>query len=141
MKLILTIFTFFFMITAGAQDLSSHQWQDRVLLVITDDISNVIFKKQLAELKQNKDKLKELKLVIYQVKQNSFRKGLDNGKWQTGSQIFNEFIKPPSTFRIVLLGLDGGEKLNQAEFLTAEQLFAVIDVMPMRKAEIRKKGR
>ena len=43
-----------------------------------------------------------------------------------------------SDFRVILIGLDGGEKLEQTEVLSAEKLFNTIDSMPMRQAEIRK---
>jgi len=138
MKLIHTIFIFFFMLTTGAQDLSSHQWQERVLLVIANDTSNVIFKKQLVELRLNQEKLTERQLVIYQVKPDAYRKGLMKEVWQKGDDLYRKFNEKPSAYRVILLGLDGGEKLNQTDFLIVNDLFALIDGMPMRKAEIRK---
>ena len=139
MKLILTIFTFFFMIAAGAQDLSSHQWQDRVLLVISEDVSNDVFKRQLTELIQNKKEMVERKLVIYQITPKAYKKGVENGEWQKGDNAFEKYMKPMSPFRVILLGIDGGEKLNQTEFLHSKDLFVLIDGMPMRRAEINKK--
>jgi hypothetical protein len=38
---------------------------------------------------------------------------------------------------IVLIGLDGGVKLRQNEFLGCEDLFAIIDGMPMRRRELK----
>ncbi len=141
MKLIFSIFIFFFMIKTHAQDLSSHQWQDRVLLVISDDTSNVIFKKQLAELSQNREELKDRKLVIYQITPDAFRRGLENNGWEIGNNFYKKYNIPQVSFRVILLGLDGGDKLNKTEFLPAQDLFVIIDGMPMRKAEIRKKGK
>lgn len=141
MKQILSTFIFFFMITTSAQDLSSYQWQERVLLVISEDASNVISKKQLAELSQNKEELIERKLIIYQIIPDAFRKSLENEVWQTGDDMFRKYKETYAGFQVILLGLDGGEKLNQTKFLSANDLFIIIDGMPLRKAEIRKKGR
>ena len=43
-------------------------------------------------------------------------------------------------FSVVLIGKDGGEKLRRDSFLTTRDLFAIVDAMPMRRAEM-KKGR
>jgi hypothetical protein len=40
-------------------------------------------------------------------------------------------------FLVVLVGKDGGEKLRLAEPPALEQVFALIDGMPMRRAEMR----
>jgi hypothetical protein len=41
------------------------------------------------------------------------------------------------SFSVVLIGKDGGEKLRRAIPLSPEELFAVVDAMPMRRAEMR----
>ena len=42
----------------------------------------------------------------------------------------------PGGFRIVLVGKDGGIKLEQEEVLDPETLFSLIDGMPMRRNEM-----
>jgi hypothetical protein len=41
------------------------------------------------------------------------------------------------SFSVVLIGKDGGEKLRRATPLSPEELFAIVDAMPMRRAEMR----
>ena len=43
------------------------------------------------------------------------------------------------SFHAVLVGKDGGDKLTSSEPLGAEQLFPLIDSMPMRQREMRKR--
>ena len=43
------------------------------------------------------------------------------------------------TFSVVLIGKDGGEKLRRPTPLAPDELFALVDVMPMRRAEIRER--
>jgi hypothetical protein len=38
---------------------------------------------------------------------------------------------------IILVGKDGGEKHRTHNVITAQQLFALVDAMPMRQAEMR----
>lgn len=42
-------------------------------------------------------------------------------------------------FTCILVGRDAGEKLLSAELVSAEKLFVLIDAMPVRKNEIKKK--
>lgn len=41
------------------------------------------------------------------------------------------------SFSVVLIGKNGGEKLRRATPLSPEELFAIVDAMPMRRAEMR----
>jgi len=45
---------------------------------------------------------------------------------------------PKNQFTIILIGLDGGEKLRQTKPLDTTTLFAIIDGMPMRRQELKK---
>lgn len=42
-------------------------------------------------------------------------------------------------FSIVLIGKDGGEKLRRNGLLSCDELFAVVDAMPMRRTEMEKR--
>lgn len=44
-------------------------------------------------------------------------------------------VDPSRNFTFILVGRDGGEKFRSNKFVTADQLFALIDAMPMRKIE------
>ena len=41
-----------------------------------------------------------------------------------------------NSFEVILIGKDGGEKYRTNSILPAEKLFAIIDAMPLRKAEM-----
>ena len=44
---------------------------------------------------------------------------------------------PENTFQVVLVGKDGGVKERRSEVFQADELFDIIDAMPMRMREIR----
>ncbi|AIQ92018.1 DUF4174 domain-containing protein [Methylobacterium oryzae] len=46
---------------------------------------------------------------------------------------------PADSFRAVLIGKDGGAKLTAKEPIAPQALFATIDAMPMRRAEMRER--
>jgi hypothetical protein len=44
-----------------------------------------------------------------------------------------------TSFSVVIIGKDGGEKLRRTTPLSSEELFAIVDAMPMRRAEMRER--
>lgn len=139
MKLIFSFLFSILMSNVNAQDLSSHQWTERLVLLLTDDVSNIDYLKQLKELKEDPKALEERKLLIYQITPTRYKVEVDDGEtWQQGSELYKEYKTTNSAVEIKLIGLDGGIKLDQNEFLSREKLFSLIDGMPMRQREIRK---
>ena len=63
----------------------------------------------------------------------------ENSEWVSSSLKDELKISRKTEFEVFLLGLDGGIKLRQQEIVKTEKLFSLIDGMPMRKAEIRRK--
>lgn len=51
------------------------------------------------------------------------------------AQIRAALALPPTPGAVLLIGLDGEVKLRQSHAATNEQLFSLIDAMPMRRAE------
>ncbi|PKD20730.1 hypothetical protein APR41_13750 [Salegentibacter salinarum] len=122
----------------NAQDLSKHQWKDRLVLIIAEDENNEKFRKQLTELQKNQTGLKDRKLITYQFLPEKYHTGFQNNNWKNSTKLFKTYNSEKSDFRIILIGLDGGEKLDQTEVLSVEKLFNTIDSMPMRQSEMRK---
>ncbi|RNC80082.1 MAG: DUF4174 domain-containing protein [Balneola sp.] len=124
----------------NAQNLSNHRWENRVLILVTDDLENEYYQKQLKELEGNEEKLKERKLTIYRVWEGQYKIGLEdqNGWYSVLDDNFSKLTTlSDSEFEIILIGLDGGVKVRETETIEVEKLFAIIDSMPMRAQEIR----
>jgi hypothetical protein len=69
-----------------------------------------------------------------------YKTGLDGTNKKKSGRLYNEYKKTDSGFEVILLGLDGGIKLQQNELLNLEKLYATIDVMPMRRRELERKN-
>ena len=50
-------------------------------------------------------------------------------------------VEPSDTFTLILLGKDRGEKYRSTKLTAAQELFDLIDAMPMRQSEMRRKKR
>lgn len=137
---ILLLLTFFSMDMSG-QDIANHRWKNRLLLVVSKEYSNESLKQQLTVLNNCKQGLTERKLLTYQILPDKYKVSTSyNNKrpWQSSSVLYEQFSGADSPFEIILIGLDGGIKLRKKGLLTCEELWSVIDKMPMRQAEIRR---
>ncbi len=117
-----------------------HQWQYRVLLVISNETNKKSVENQIEELTRNLTALNERKLIVYQIKPDRFKQGLaKQSPWISNTKWYDVYADETKSLEIVLFGLDGGKKLDCEQVLTAEKLFANIDAMPMRQSEMRQK--
>ena len=138
-KRILLAVPLFSALLGSAQDLSKHRWENRLILILTDDENNSTFQSQLAEFRKDLTGLNERKIIIYQVMPGEHKTGLNDGNKIKSDRLYNDYKKTDAGFEVVLLGLDGGVKIQQNELLSLEKLYAVIDVMPMRRREIERR--
>ncbi len=138
--ILLTIFSFF-MVNADAQNLSTHQWKNRLILILVNDDAQAELQAQLTEFRARSAGMKERKLVVYQIQVNQFQRGLNaDNEWINSNKLYQKYKSDDSPFEVILIGLDGGIKLTQNDILTCEKLFAIIDAMPMRRREMREKN-
>jgi hypothetical protein len=92
-------------------DLAAHRWRHRVLVIDTPGQAASDYRRQLAWLAAAKAGLQERDLHLVT---------------QAGAP----------AFRVRLVGKDGGVKLDQTAPVDGATLFALIDAMPMRRAEM-----
>ncbi|MEM0997972.1 MAG: DUF4174 domain-containing protein [Bacteroidota bacterium] len=131
-----------------AQDLRAHRWENRVVLLVGEEVragsSTALpaeWAEQLRELAGDPAGLVERKLVVYQVTPQGYRRGLEtDGGWRGKADLYWKYSRWRTPFQVLLIGLDGGVKLRQTEVLPRAELFARIDGMPMRKAELQRRG-
>jgi len=130
----------FYGMTPKAQDLQQYQWENRIIVVYSNETEVDLVSKQLKLLTKELNKLSKRKLILIQAQKNQYKTIFpENSEW-VSSSLTNELkISVETEFEVFLLGLDGGIKLRQQEIVQTEKLFSLIDGMPMRKAEIRRK--
>jgi hypothetical protein len=125
----------------SAQDLGAHRWKDRVLLLITGDLKAPEYIRQIHALSQEPQELEERRLVVYTLMENHYAEGLPPETWATG--VPERFMSgnAETDLRVLLLGLDGGVKLDESSFVPPHTLWTLIDGMPMRKAALQKRDK
>lgn len=91
-------------------DLAAHQWKHRVLIVDTPSVQAAPYLQQISAFDAAAAGLKERDLKVIT---------------QTSAP----------AFRVRLVGKDGGVKLDRSTPMTTDELFTIIDAMPMRQDE------
>lgn len=124
---------------ASAQEISSHLRENRVLIVMTTDTDNEQFQGQVKQLEENVPGLRERKLIVYLATPEAYK--IFNSKtdnWIPDASLYKNYKRKDSTIELVLIGLDGGVKDIKYSFTPIQDIFAIIDTMPMRQSELRK---
>ena len=123
-----------------SQDLSQYRWENRLILVVTSSEGSRMLRKQLQLLDEDIVGLKERKLLLIHVSEPESKILLPEPKSIAFSQaILKRFKSSDEPFTFLLIGLDGGVKLRRNEAVSREYLYALIDGMPMRRAEMKEK--
>lgn len=144
--LFLTLFFPFTMMFLGAQNLEGFRWQNRIVIVKSNLGATSQYQKQLQEFENAQAELSERKMVAFYITDESYKmidytKGAASKSDKLSTLFANDVLNKQHDFEVVLIGLDGGVKLRQTELLTKEQLFQLIDSMPMRANEIKRRNR
>lgn len=114
-------------------------FNDRRIIVIsalehTSDVNNQIDKLQKSTLK-----LEERKLAVYTLIDGHLKPILNSSK---KSQNFLEKNKSrfisDSNLKIRLIGLDSGVKKSYSDVVEPNEIFGIVDSMPMRRAEMNR---
>jgi len=128
------IITMIMALASYGQDLDEHRWQDRLIIVYAD-FNNEEGQRQIELLRNKPEELRERSVKVYYRSQGAYR--YDFGKKTEISQKKIEFDIP---FKVELIGLDGGVKFRASEVTEPQVLIDLIDSMPMRKSEMKRKG-
>lgn len=138
-KIVFTILLFLtFMNKLSAQELSQHQWEDRILIILTDSFENEMAKEQLQLFKKSWNGLEERKLIIYEITPEEYQLHHADTEIISGaSDLYEQFNPRSNTFKLILIGLDGTVKSSYNQPVPPNNIFKRIDQMPMRRREIR----
>ena len=103
-------------------ELNQYLWKNRIILTFADDEDHPDLIKLKAEMKENNCEILNRDLLHLHLS--------NDGK--TG----NHITTGDQSFRILLIGKDGGIKYESNQYVSLIKLFKLIDSMPMRQDEM-----
>ncbi|WP_299610445.1 DUF4174 domain-containing protein [uncultured Aquimarina sp.] len=123
-----------------AQDLTEHRWQDRLIIISANSYQHPKLLEQVKEFQNKTEELADRKLIIYQITPSSYIKGIEKNQPTKDNTLYKKYDTTNKNFKVILIGLDGGRKLQSSKVVSATQIFDQIDQMPMRRQEIKLKN-
>jgi hypothetical protein len=117
---------------AAASSVDAYQWHNRLLIVFADDAASVPLAQQRAFADEERARYNERDLVPIEVIGDTVK-----GANDSAAALRQRYGVAANTFRVLLVGKDGGVKLQSSEPIAPQRIFGTIDAMPMRREEAR----
>lgn len=126
---------------AQAPDLSQYMWKNRLLLIFAPTRSHSLFDALRQALSAREAEVSDRDLVIFQI--------LESGPSVVNIAVIDHnmadalrerFNIARGEFKVILIGKDGGVKLERSVQTNLQDIFALIDSMPMRRQEMRQRS-
>lgn len=124
---------------APADAMSPYRWKFRPVLAFANHDDSALLAKQRRIFAGGRAGLVERNIVVVWIVGNTVRTELGPRPGLTATQLRARFGLNKAGFRVILVGKDGGAKLSRSTPLTTATLFRIIDAMPMRRDEMRRK--
>jgi len=124
-----------------AQNIADYQWKNRLIFLVDETMQTPAMRSQLNIFSTKVDELEERETLLFQLTPDNVV--LSNGEKSTLSpnDVYASLSVSKNFKGLILVGKDGGVKLKNTFVVEADAVFSLIDGMPMRKSEIkRKKG-
>ena len=123
-------------------DLSQFQWKNRLLFLFAPNHSHPLFDGLQKSIANQQAEVADRDLVIFEILESgTSRMDTRDLDPQVAQSLRDKFDVSPGRFALILVGKDGGVKLKRQEQTQLEDIFALIDAMPMRMQEMRQKDK
>lgn len=125
---------------AQTLDLSVFQWKNRLLFLFASNRSHPMFDALHQSLAARQSEVAERDLVIFEILESAASSMNDEAiDSETAHRLREKFGIHRAEFTVILIGKDGGIKLIQKKQTQLDDIFALIDSMPMRREEMRQR--
>jgi hypothetical protein len=121
-------------------DLSEFQWKNRLLILFAPNRSHPLFDALHKSLAAHQTEAADRDLVIFEIFESA-ASSMNNESINadTARRLREKFDVQPGGFTVILIGKDGGVKLKRKGQAELRDIFGLIDSMPMRQEEMRRK--
>ena len=126
---------------AIALELSDYLWENRILLVFSPAATDSRHQEQMQAFWQATEGVLDRDTILVEIFPTAGR--LDGEAIDESSvlRLREAYAIEPDRFTVILVGKDGWEKRRDLEPVSAAEIFAEIDAMPMRQREMQERGR
>ncbi len=119
----------------AANPLLADKGQSRPLVMVTPSADNHDYERMRGIVETQRDAFNDRDMVLYTVEGGAgMKEGQSLTEAETGALLSSLGLNARAPLTTVLIGKDGGKKVQQEGFVDPRQLFDTVDNMPMRRA-------
>ena len=126
---------------AAGSDLGAYRWKSRLLLIFSPSASHPVLEELERILAMNHAEVIDRDLVIFRVYEDGPSKaGQQPLSPEDSEKLRRRYKINTGRLTVILIGKDGGIKLVRQHRADLQEIFDLIDSMPMRRQEMREKA-
>jgi hypothetical protein len=130
------------LVTTMDVDITHLQWKKRLLLLFAAEKAQSNFQNLTNEISSRQADVDDRDVVVFEILESgTSRMNRSRIEPQKAASIREQFGIAPNEFAVILVGKDGSIKLKRNDQVRLEEIFQLIDSMPMRQDEMRQKDR
>ncbi len=119
-------------------NLEDYRWKNRIVLIFATGPDSDSYLQQIEKMNSDKDGLQERDVLVFSLFQQGTSYLNDKAiSQESAERIIARYNSGQKEFRFILIGKDGGVKLDKEMIVSTGDLFGNIDSMPMRRQEMR----
>ncbi|MCG7600610.1 DUF4174 domain-containing protein [Halomonas sp. McH1-25] len=108
----------------------------RPLILVTPSLDNADYHRIRMQLQAQRDAFEQRKMVLYSIEAgNGHRAGRPMTPYETQAVLEAMDVSPDGPLTVILVGMDGGKKMQLEGFVPPRQVFDIIDNMPIRRSD------
>jgi hypothetical protein len=123
-----------------AAAIPAYQWKKRALVVFAPSASDARLVRMKSVIGGSRTSLLDRDLTVVYVVGGELSHDLGPPPGISAGAVRTLYRASEGTFRVLLIGKDGGIKMDSPQPISASDLTAEIDRMPMRRDEMRKRA-
>ena len=112
-------------------DLEAYKWEKRLLLLFAPALENTELVRQQEMIRKGRPGIAERQIEVLEVVPGGNASAMRE-------DLLRKFGVEAGSYTLLLLGKDGQEKYRSQKAVPLEEVFRIIDQMPMRRQEMRK---
>ncbi len=118
-----------------ANPLITDRGQSRPLIVITPRLDDAAYQRMREQLQRYRDALAQRRTVLYSIENgNGQRSGRPMTRFETRALLDAMQVSPQGPMTVILVGLDGGKKMQLEGYVDPQQILDIVDNIPVRQA-------
>jgi len=121
-------------------DLDGYRWKNRLVVIFAPSSNNSSYLKQKSEFVGKADELEDRDIIVFELLEAGISTMAEVPLSNEQQSFLRKKFEVIDDFVFILVGKDGTVKLRATQPVLSDDLFSLIDSMPMRKEEMRKKA-